>query len=155
LPRATDVAAGADQREYTDLAETRVARGPLGARVDPRCPRGPHRPLRTKGESKVNTRFITNMALAAAGVVIVVASQAFSSDTTGWITFGISLGVLAVLGAVQIDRMRGLVQRGLDAASAAVAVWAAVASVVYSGSTLTWLSIAEGLAFTLIATVGL
>jgi len=103
----------------------------------------------------MNTRFITNMSLATAGVIIVVASQAFSSDTTGWITFGISLGALAVLGAVQIDPMRGLVQRGLDAASAAVAVWAAVASVVCVGSTLTWLSLAEGLAFTLIAIVGL
>jgi hypothetical protein len=103
----------------------------------------------------MNTRFITNMALATAGVIIVVASQAFSSDTTGWITFGISLGVLTVLGAVQTDRERGHFQRGLDAASGALSVWAAVASVVYVGSTLTWLSLAEGLAFTLIATVGL
>jgi hypothetical protein len=103
----------------------------------------------------MNTRFITNMALATAGVIIVVSSQAFSSVTTGWITFGISLAVLAVLGAVQIDPMRGRVQRALDAASAGVAVWAVVASVVYSGSTVTWLSLGEGLAFTLIATVGL
>jgi len=45
----------------------------------------------------VSQRFISNLALAIAGTVVVVSSQAFSSNVTGWVTFGVSLGALALL----------------------------------------------------------
>jgi Trk-type K+ transport system membrane component len=98
----------------------------------------------------MNPRFIMNIALALAGGSVAVASQAFSSSVTGWVTFGVSLGALALLGVARLDRARML-----DAATGALAVWAAIASVVYTGSTLTWLSLAEGIGFVGIAVVGL
>jgi type IV secretory pathway VirB2 component (pilin) len=103
----------------------------------------------------MSTRFISNIALALVSAVVLVASQAFRSGVTGWLTFGVSLGVLALAGVAQLDPMRGTVQRGLDAGTGALAVWAAVASVVFAGTTLTRLSFAEALGFVGLALTGL
>ena len=100
-------------------------------------------------------RFISNIALGLAGAIVVVASQTFSSTVTGWVTFGVSLGALALLALVQLDRRRGRMQRLLDAATGGLALWSAVASVVYTGTTLTWLSFGEGLGFVGLALIGL
>jgi len=103
----------------------------------------------------MSQRFISNVALAVAGAVVVVASQTFSTSLTGWLTFGVSLGALALLAVVQRDRARGRVQRMLDAGTGALALWSAVASVVYTGTTLMWLSFAEAIGFVGLAIVGL
>ena len=103
----------------------------------------------------MSPRFISNLALAVAGAFIVVASQAYTPSVTGWLMFGVSLGALTLLSLVQLDRTRGAVQRLLDAGTGALAVWSAVASVVYTGTTLTWLSFAEALGFVGIALIGL
>ena len=103
----------------------------------------------------MSQRFISNVALAIAGAVVVVSSQALSSSLTGWVTFGVSLGALALLAVVQRDRARGRIQSGLDAGTGVLALWSAVASVVYTGSTLTWLSLAEGIGFVGLAAAGL
>src|SRR5882757_10889876 len=92
-------------------------------------------------------RFITNMLLALAGGFLVVASQAFSAGTTGWIAFGVGLGIITMLGVSQVDRGRGTFQRALDAVGGLIAMWTIVASVVFVGAALTWLSFGEGLAF--------
>jgi hypothetical protein len=103
----------------------------------------------------MSPRFISNVALAVAGAVVVVASQTFTPSVTGWLTFGVSLGALALLAVVQLDRARGSVQRLLDAGTGTLALWSAVASVVFNGTTLTWLSLAEGIGFVALAMVGL
>ena len=103
----------------------------------------------------MSSRFISNVALALAGAGVVVASQAFTPHVTGWVTFGVSLGALALMALVQLDRARGLVQRLLDAMTGALAIWSAVASVAFSGTTLTWLSFAEGFGFVGLAVLGL
>jgi Trk-type K+ transport system membrane component len=103
----------------------------------------------------MSSRFISNVALALAGAGVVVASQAFTAHVTGWVTFGVSLGALALMALVQLDRARGLVQRLLDAVTGALAIWSAVASVAFSGTTLTWLSFAEGFGFVGLAVLGL
>jgi hypothetical protein len=90
-----------------------------------------------------------------AGAVVVVGSQAFTPSVTGWLTLGVSLGVLCLLVVVQNDRARGRIQHVLDAGAGALAVWAAVASVVYTGTTLTWLSLAEGIGFVALGIAGL
>jgi hypothetical protein len=87
------------------------------------------RDVRLQGRNPMSQRFISNVALAIAGAVVVVSSQAFSASVTGWLMFGISLGVLAVLAVVQRDRARGGIQRLLDAAIGVLALWSAVASV--------------------------
>jgi Trk-type K+ transport system membrane component len=103
----------------------------------------------------MSQRFISNVALAIAGAIVVVASQMSTPSRAGWLTFGVSLGALALLAIVQRDRARGRVQRMLDAGTGALAVWSAVASVVFTGTTLTWLSFAEGIGFVGLAVVGL
>jgi uncharacterized membrane protein YccC len=84
----------------------------------------------------VSQRFISNVALAIAGAAVVVASQAFSSSVTGWVTFGVSLGALALVAVVQRGAMNERGQRALDAAIGLLAVWSAVASVVLQLSNL-------------------
>jgi hypothetical protein len=93
---------------------------------------------------KVSQRFISNVALAIAGAVVVVVSQSFTSTVTGWVTFGVSLGALALLAVAERYRMGEPAERFLDAGIGLLAVWSAIASVVYVGRLVTWLSFAEG-----------
>ena len=53
----------------------------------------------------MSTRFISNMVIALVGAVVVVAGRAFSSGVTGRLTFAVSLGVLALGGVAQLDRV--------------------------------------------------
>jgi heme exporter protein D len=103
----------------------------------------------------ISQRFISNLALAIAGAVVVVSTQTFTASVAGWVTFGVSLGALALLAVVQLESARGLIQHALDAGIGALALWSAVASVVYNGTTLTWMSFAEGSAFVALALAGL
>ena len=60
---------------------------------------------------KHRTRFlytagtVTASAAVIAGAVVVVAGPAFSSGVTGQLTFEVSLGVLALAGVAQLDRV--------------------------------------------------
>jgi hypothetical protein len=103
----------------------------------------------------MSSRFISNVILGLAGVIVVVASQAFASGVTGWVMFGASLGALALLPLVQLDRARGRIQGALDLATGALALWSAVASVVFTGTALTWLSCGEAIGFASLALLGL
>ena len=103
----------------------------------------------------MSQRFISNVALAVAGAVVVVSSQAFASQTAGWVTFGVSLGALALLAITNREGTGEGIEWMIDVGIAVLALWSAVASVVYSGSTLKWLSLAEGLAFVGLALTGL
>ena len=102
----------------------------------------------------MSPRFISSISLALAGAVVIVVSQAFTANVTGWVIFGVSLGALALL-ATQGDRARGRVEWMLRVATGALAIWSAVASVVYSGSTLTWLSFGEAAGFVVLGVLGL
>ncbi|HEY7206633.1 MAG TPA: hypothetical protein VH416_00220 [Gaiellaceae bacterium] len=103
----------------------------------------------------MSPRFITNLLLVLAGAFVVVVSQGFSSGVTGWITFGVGLGILAMLGVAQLDRARGLPQRLLDGLAGALGIWTVIASVVFSAAALTWLSFGEALGFVALALAGL
>lgn len=103
----------------------------------------------------MSARFITNLGLGLAGAVVVTASMAFGAYVTGWLMFGVALSVLTLLGLAQLDRGRGLVQRLLDAGTGTLAAWAVVASAVFAGATVTWLTFAEAIGFIAFAVVGL
>jgi hypothetical protein len=103
----------------------------------------------------MSLRFGTNLLFALASGFVVVCSQAFSASVTGWITFGIALGILTVLSLAQFDRLRGMVQRSLDAITGLLGIWTVIASVVFAGSALRWLSFGEALGFVGLAVVGL
>ena len=112
-------------------------------------------PRFTEEEIKVSERFITNVVLAIAGAVVVVASQAFTSSVTGWLTFGVGLGALALLAVVRREGMGEPVSSLLDAGIGLLAIWSVIASVVYDGRLLTWLSFGEGAALVALAVAGL
>lgn len=103
----------------------------------------------------MSTRFVTNGIVALAAGFLVVASQAFASSTTGWIAFGIAIGTLALAGLAQVDASRGVEQRVLDGVIAIVAGWTIVASAVFDGTALKWLSAGEAIALVAIAVAGL
>jgi hypothetical protein len=103
----------------------------------------------------MSTRFVTNAIFAVAAGFLVVASQAFSSSATGWIAFGIAIGILAVACLAQADASRGVVQRSLDGVVAIVSAWTIIASVVFHGATVRWLSAGEALALVALALAGL
>ena len=103
----------------------------------------------------MSSRFITNLVVLTAGGFVVVASQAFSAGTTGWIAFGVAIGILAVTAVAQRFRGRGRVQTALDGLVGALAVWTAVASMVFSGATLIWVSFGNAVAFAALALAGL
>jgi hypothetical protein len=103
----------------------------------------------------MSLRFATNIAVMIAGGVVVVFSQAVGPGVTSWIAFGVALGILATLALAQVDGSRGLAQRALDALCGALAVWTVVASAVFTGGTVMWLSFGEGLGFAALALAGL
>src|SRR2546423_12716020 len=99
----------------------------------------------------MSPRFITNLVVLLAGGFVVVSSQTFGAQTTRWIAFGVALGTLGVIALAQRSRARGMIQSALDAMIGLLAVWSAIASVVFNGSTLVWLSFADGLGLATIA----
>jgi hypothetical protein len=93
--------------------------------------------------------------LGLAGAIVVAASQAFRPSVAGWLMFGVGLGALALLAVAQLDRARVRNQRLLDAATGALALGSATTSVVFTGTTLTWLVLGEAIGFVSLALVGL
>jgi uncharacterized membrane protein SirB2 len=103
----------------------------------------------------MSLRFVTSTLLMLAGGLIVVFSQALTAETTGWVAFGLAIAIVAGLVAVQADRARPTVQRLLDGVVGVLGIWTIIASVVFAGSTLTWLSFAEALGFAGLGLVGM
>ncbi len=102
----------------------------------------------------MNSRFLTNTALALAGGFLIVASQAWSVSVFMWLMLGGgALGVL-LAGSLALPG-RGVAQRGLDAIIALLGAWTVVASLVFSGAAITWLGFASGAAFVVLAVAGL
>lgn len=95
----------------------------------------------------MNTRFVTSILLGLGGGFVVVASQAFAAGTIAWLAFGIGIGLLLVALTPAMLGERRLVALGLDGLTAALAAWTIVASMVFTGTLVTWLSFAEGLGF--------
>jgi hypothetical protein len=121
---------------------------------EPRSDADPSQPI-TERSGPMSSRFITNLLVLVGAGFVAGASQAFSSSTTRWIAFAVALGVLGMTAAAQVDYGRGYAQRALDAMIGALAVWSAIASMVFDGSTLTWLSLGDALGLAILAIGGL
>jgi hypothetical protein len=105
-------------------------------------------------EVSMNSRFLTNSALWLLGAFTVVASQVWAPATFMWLMLG--AGIIAVLTASTIVvRGRGTAQRSLDATVGVLGAWTIVASLVFSGTVVTWLGFATGAALVGLAAVGL
>ena len=103
----------------------------------------------------MRTRFITNLLVLLASGFVVVSSQSFGADTTGWIASVIAVGIIGMTAIAHRDRRHDTLQSSLDASTSSVAVWSIVASVVFSGSALTWVSFADALGLAALAVVGM
>jgi hypothetical protein len=105
-------------------------------------------------EVSMNSRFLTNSVLSLLGAFTVVASRVWAPSTFMWLMLG--AGVVAVLAAGAIVvRGRGNAQRGLDAIIGILGAWTVVASLVFSGTVVTWLGFATGVALVGLAVIGL
>ena len=102
----------------------------------------------------MNSRYLTNALLAIVGGFTVVASQVWVPATFEWLMF--SAGALAIVFSSAVAlKGRGLVQRGLDGVAAILGAWTVVASLVFTGSVVTWLGFGSSAAFVALGFIGL
>jgi hypothetical protein len=95
-------------------------------------------------------RFVVDLGTLLAGGFLVAASFAFDNTHIGWIGFGVFVVLLvANLGAAALDDRN--TARAAHVLTAGGAVWAIVASRVFTGSTMTWLVFADAIALGVIA----
>ena len=102
----------------------------------------------------MHARFTQSALVATAGAFTVVASQAFASGVTAWLAFstGALVLVLSIVPALFGTRGPAL---ALDGLLAVLGAWTVVASLVFAGATVTWLTFAEGTAVAALGLVGL
>jgi hypothetical protein len=86
----------------------------------------------------LSPRFALNTIAVIAGAFLAVVAMAFSASVAGWIGFGVFTGVavLGIAGAVFARKAAAKAGHGL---LAAVALWSLIASLIFSGTVLTWL----------------
>jgi hypothetical protein len=113
-----------------------------------------HPKIPYSSEVLMNSRYLTNSALAIAGGFLVVASQAFSASTFEWLTFAIGAVAVLLSGAVAL-RSRGEAQRVLDGVLGVLGIWTVIAGLEFVGNTITWLGFGSGAAFIALAFAGL
>jgi hypothetical protein len=119
----------------------------------------------------LRARFTIMLALGLAGGFLVVESYAFSEGTGRWIAFGLGIAATVAAGALLApyaadpDRrqlialprsgLRLAVWQGIAAVCATIGVWQIVESLVFSNTTVRWLTFANGLGFVAMAVIGL
>jgi hypothetical protein len=118
------------------------------------CIRGAHRPADDPLEVSMNSRYLTNLGLAIIGGFAIVASQVWSVPVFMWLMFGAGIVALAFFTGAGLPA-RGRVQRSLDGVVALIGAWTIVASLIFTGTLVTWLGFASGAAFVALAIAGL
>jgi hypothetical protein len=103
----------------------------------------------------MHVRFVASVLEALAGGFVVVASQAFAAGTTAWLAFALGVALLVLAAVPVVFKDRKVLGLSLDGLTAVLGAWTVVASLVFSGATVTWLSFAEGLGFVGLALTGL
>ena len=102
----------------------------------------------------MNSRYLTNIGLALMGGFLVVVSQVWSLGVFMWVMLGIGAAAVALAGAIAIPG-RSRPQRTLDGIVGLLGAWTIVASLVFSGTVVTWLGFASGIGFVALALIGL
>jgi hypothetical protein len=103
----------------------------------------------------MHTRFVASVVGTLAGGFIAIASFAFAIGTAAWIAFGIGIGLLVVSAIPTLFGERRLIGSVVDGVVALLAIWTVVASAVFSGNVVKWLSFSEGVAFVALGLSGL
>ncbi len=88
----------------------------------------------------MHARYVTSVLAGVAGGFVVVASQAFVPGTAAWLAFAIGVGFLVTTAIPGLFGDRGYVGLALDGVGAVLAIWTIVASLVFNGNVVKWLS---------------
>jgi hypothetical protein len=102
----------------------------------------------------MSLKYIVNLLLVIAGGFLAVASRGFAASTAGWIALGIGIFAVVLTGAgLAMTRLQpSAIGYGL---TAAVGIWTIVSSLVFTGTALGWLVLADALGLAAIAIVEL
>jgi uncharacterized membrane protein len=103
----------------------------------------------------MHARYITSVLAGLAGGFVVVASQAFASGTTAWLAFALGVGMVVLAPVPVLFGERKVTGLALDGLSAVFGAWTIVASLIFTGDTVRWLSFSEAAGFVALAVAGL
>ncbi|MCL2395309.1 MAG: hypothetical protein FWC87_11565 [Acidimicrobiaceae bacterium] len=103
----------------------------------------------------MHARYVTSLLSGLLGGFVLVASQVFVPGDAAWLAFAFGIGLLVLTPIPLLFGDRGYAGLGLDGLAALLAIWTIVASLVFTGETVKWLSFSEGAAFVLLAVGGL
>jgi hypothetical protein len=101
------------------------------------------------------SRFFSWLVIAVAAVFLVVASTAFSPATVTWLAPAIAAGTLLVSSAIAYNDRSYPLSAVTAGVIVVISVWTIVASLVFSDPTVRHLALAESLAISGLAAVGL
>jgi hypothetical protein len=99
---------------------------------------------------KLSSRFLTDSLFVVAGAFLAVVSLAWAAGTAGWTAFGVFTGV-TVLAAASAALGRNRSRRIGHALLGLVGLWSLIAALVFSGTALTWLVLADAIAVGVLA----
>jgi hypothetical protein len=97
----------------------------------------------------MNKRYILSSSALVASVFLLAASRVFTGTSLEWTAFGTSAGI-GLIGAVGIGLARERKHLAGFGTLTAAAAWSAVAALVFSGTTLAWLVLADAIALAVI-----
>jgi hypothetical protein len=103
----------------------------------------------------MHARYITSVLAGLAGGFVVVASQAFATGTIAWLAFALGIAMVVLATVPVLFGERRITGLALDGLGALLGAWTIVASLVFSGATVKWLSFSEALGFVALAVGGL
>jgi hypothetical protein len=99
---------------------------------------------------KLSSRFAVDNLFVIGGAFLAVSAMAFSAPVAGWLAFGVSTG-LAVLAGASAVAARRTGQRIVHGLLAIVGLWSLIAALIFSGTVLTWLVLADAIALGVLA----
>ena len=99
---------------------------------------------------KLSSRFVTDIALMTGGAFLVAAALAFSPPVAGWLGFAVSTG-FAVLAMASLAVARSTGWRIGHGLAGLIALWSLSAALIFTGTTLTWLVLADAIALAAVA----
>jgi hypothetical protein len=93
---------------------------------------------------KLSSRFVLDILFLVAGAFLAVAAMTWTIGVAHWVAFGVSVGVLVIAGtSAALARKTGrTIGHGLVGLAA---LWSLIASLVFSGTALTWLVFADAI----------
>ena len=99
---------------------------------------------------KLSSRFAVDNLFVIGAAFLAVSAMAFSAPVAGWLAFGVSTGLAVLAGASAVAARRNG-QRIGHGLLAIVGLWSLIAALIFSGTVLTWLVLADAIALGVLA----